>query len=107
MNGSGIGGAGSQSRRLARNGCALFAAICLLCACTQMTPQWDAKFGDSVRSAVAQQTIDPEASRNDDPVAGIDGRAAHQATNRYQKSFQEPPPPAPLFQVMGAGGGGQ
>jgi len=68
---------------------------------TPYTPRLDAQFGDAVRQARAQQTIDPEAGRNDDPVAGIDGTAAQHTIERYEKSFQEPPP---TFNVLGIGG---
>lgn len=54
------------------------------------TPHYDARFGDAVRAAVAQQTINPDASRNTDPVAGLDGKAAEQTMNNYDKSFRTP-----------------
>lgn len=82
------------------------ATVCLLGGCTAMTPGWDARFGDSVRMATATQVMHPDASRNANPVNGIDGRAASESTKRYYKSFQEPPPPAPLFQILGTGGAG-
>jgi len=62
----------------------------LLAACSATTPQWDAHFGDATRIAQAQQIIAPAAARNADPVAGMDGRAAAQAQQHYQKSFAEP-----------------
>ena len=54
------------------------------------TPHYDARFGDAVRAAVAQQTINPDASKNTDPVAGLDGKAAEQTMNNYDKSFSKP-----------------
>jgi hypothetical protein len=66
------------------------AIAALLAACAATTPQWDAHFGDATRIALAQQVIAPAAVRNADPVAGMDGRAAAQAQQRYQKSFAEP-----------------
>jgi hypothetical protein len=83
----------------------LIAALFLLNACAQPPTNWDARFGDTVRMAIAQQTLEPEASKNTDPVAGIDGRAAGEALERYQESFQKPPPPPPLFQIMTSGSG--
>ena len=77
---------------------------CLLSACAQTTPQWDANFGNSVRAAFAQQIINPDASQNPDPVSGMDGRAAHDAMGRYQKSFKEPAPQPNVF-TIGVGGG--
>ena len=77
------------------------AAVCLLSACVPTTPQWDANFGNSVRTAVAQQILNPEASQNPDPVSGMDGRAAREAIVRYQKSFKEPPPQPNVFTIGG------
>lgn len=96
----------SKSRRIAARA-ALAILPLTLCACAPLTPHWDAKFGDAVRIAVAQQTLNPEASRNTEPVNGIDGRPAAEAVKRYQKSFQDPPPPSPLFQILSGTGSGQ
>ena len=52
----------------------------------------------SVWLALAAQVIDANASRNPDPVAGIDGKAAQQGYARYQKSFSDPPP-QPTFVI--------
>ena len=73
------------------------AACVLLAGCVHTTPDWDAHFGDNARIALAQQVAQPLAARNADPVAGMDGRAARGAYERYQKSFSEPAQqPAPL-----------
>lgn len=79
-------------------------AACLLSACAPTTPQWDANFGNSVRTAFAQQIINPDASQNPDPVTGMDGRAARETIDRYQKSFSEPAPQPNIF-TIGVGGG--
>lgn len=88
---------------------ALLAGIAagLLSACAPTTPQWDATFGNSVRAAVAQQILNPEASQNQDPVSGMDGRAAHEAVGRYQKSFKQPEPQPNVFTIGVGGGSGQ
>ena len=83
---------------------AALVAAGLLSACVPTTPQWDANFGNSVRAAVAQQILNPEASQNPDPVSGMDGRAAREAVVSYQKSFKEPPPQPNIF-TIGVGGG--
>lgn len=59
------------------------------CAETR-TPHYDQHFGEAVREAVAQQTINPDASSNTDPVAGLDGKAANETINNYDKSFASP-----------------
>lgn len=55
------------------------------------TPELDAKFGDAVRAARQNQTLNPTASANKDPVLGVDGKAAVSAMDRYQESFKSPP----------------
>ncbi|HTD04524.1 hypothetical protein [Undibacterium sp.] len=80
-------------------------ALLALTACAQITPHADAVFGDTVRIAIAQQTMDPDASKNADPVSGMDGRAARDAVDRYHKSFKEPTPHPSVF-TIGIGSGG-
>lgn len=67
------------------------------------TPLWDARFGDPVRVIAAQQVIDPDASRNTNPVKGVDGKAAQAAMGEYQRSFTQPQPEATAF-TIGVGG---
>jgi len=59
--------------------------------CTSATPYLDSKIGHAVNAAKAQQTINPEASRNTDPVSGLDGKAGKESMDRYQDSFKAPP----------------
>jgi uncharacterized protein YceK len=79
----------------------LAAATLSGCASTvvRTTPQWDGHFGADVRAALAQQTIHPDAGRNADPVAGMDGRAGRSAYERYQKASSEPVPQPSSFTV--------
>ena len=85
------------------------AAACLgtfaaLGGCMTSTPQWDANFGNSVTQLRAMQTANPDASLNQDPVAGIDGPAADSAMQNYGKSFDAPTPPTNVFTIgVGAG----
>ena len=69
-------------------------AACMLAACVlqppSSTPQWDRHFGESARMTLARQIIEPEAGRNPDPVAGMDGKAARAAYDRYQKAGGDP-----------------
>jgi hypothetical protein len=46
--------------------------------------------------------VNPEASRNTDPVAGIGGTPADSAIDEYHNSFKAPPP---TFTVINIGGG--
>jgi hypothetical protein len=74
--------------------------------CLATSPRLDARFGDSVNIAKAQQTLNPEASKNRNVVAGIDGKAAQDTILRYHESFKSPPPPANVF-TIGVSSGGQ
>lgn len=75
-------------------------------ACLSTSPRLDARFGDAVNVAKAQQTLNPDASRNRNVVAGMDGKAAQETMVRYRESFKNPPPPANVF-TIGVGTGGQ
>ena len=70
----------------------VLALLGALPACTHSAPVWEKTFGQSVRAAVTAQTMHPDAVRNADPVAGIDGRAAVAAQKRYEASFRAPGP---------------
>ena len=48
----------------------------------------DQNFGNAVRAAIAQQTINPDASRNRDPVTGIDGKAGVGAVDSYHQTYE-------------------
>ena len=82
----------------------LFAALTVsLFAGCAVTPNLDNQFGESVNLAKAQQTINPDAPRNTDPVRGIDGVAAKAALDRYHESFKTPP--ATNIFTINVGGG--
>ena len=75
-------------------------------ACCATSPRLDARFGDSVNVAKAQQTLNPDASKNRNVVAGMDGKSAQETMVRYRDSFKNPPPPANVF-TIGVSGSGQ
>ena len=72
-----------------------------LAACTTLTPNLDRDFGQAVNQAKAQQTLNPDASLNTDPVAGLDGVAADAAIDNYTKSVRTPPEPARVINIGG------
>ncbi|MDO9051468.1 MAG: hypothetical protein Q7U70_08260 [Methylotenera sp.] len=85
---------------------ALFSAV-VLAGCATNTPYIDEHFGEAVNAAKAQQTINPDASLNTDPVAGVDGQVADAAVDRYHKSFVQPPVTTNVFNIgVGTGSGG-
>ncbi len=79
------------------------ASICLaalLSACST-TPHYDASFGDAVRQSRQRMTLNPDAGQREVQVAGMDGKAAHEAIRLYQDSFKAPPPVVNVIQIGG------
>lgn len=74
--------------------------LVLAAACTSPTPNYDARFGDAVRQARLAQTLHPGLVSTD-PVAGMDGKSAEAAVQRYQDSFRAPPPVTSVIQIGG------
>jgi hypothetical protein len=90
----------------------VLASLSVLTACSSApaqdrTPYLDSQFGNAVNMAKAQQTLNPNASQNRDTVAGIDGRAAREAVERYESTFQKPQPQPNVFGIGVGGSGGQ
>jgi len=76
-------------------------ALSLISGCMSLSPHFDQQVGLAVNTSKAQQIINPDASRNTDPVAGIGGTPADSAIDEYHKSFVAPPP---TFTVINIGG---
>ncbi|HEU4924294.1 MAG TPA: hypothetical protein VFT23_14605 [Burkholderiales bacterium] len=77
-------------------------ALFLSGGCVSPSPHFDGQVGLAVNTAKARQTLNPDASRNADPVAGIGGTPAAFAIGEYHNSFKAPPP---TFQVIGGSTG--
>lgn len=78
--------------------------ILALCGCAATTtPATDARLGEALNLMKAQQTINPNASQNPDPVAGVDGKAAKGALDNYRDSFRKPPTEPPSIFAIGSG----
>lgn len=65
------------------------------------TPHLDQYFGQAVNQAKAQQTLNPDASRNTDPVAGIDGKAGQAVIDRYYEGMKQEAAPATIINIGG------
>lgn len=78
------------------------AILVTLAGCVSPAPYVESQMGHAVNAAKAQQTLNPDASKNPDPVAGIDGRAARSSVERYEDSFKAPPP---TFEVININSG--
>ncbi|GAB3417406.1 hypothetical protein NX774_14725 [Massilia agilis] len=75
-----------MATRLIPTGIALLALALAGC---RTSPRIDDHFGEAVRANLAAQALRPEASGNTNPAAGVDGRAARAAQQRYEKSFEQ------------------
>lgn len=62
-------------------------------------------FGKAYQAAIANQTLNPDASTNLSPVTGMDGKSAEKIMELYKKTFEkEQPAPTYIFNVgQGAG----
>lgn len=94
------------------NKLAITLPLFLLAACSTATPNYDMKFGDAVREAKLKMTINPDAGKNPDQVAGMDGKAVRESIILYQDTFKKPPPAVNVINIggglnTGAGGGGK
>lgn len=79
----------------------LFLMVLALAGCvSSRTPQFDARFGQSVNAAKAAQTRDPQAAAKAPAPDGLDGPAANESIQRYRDSFKAPPP---TFVIFGGG----
>jgi hypothetical protein len=84
------------------------AAALLLGGCAaSVTPNYDARFGDAVRQARAQMTLNPGAGTAAAAATGLDGKAAREAVILYQDTFKAPPPVVNVINICGAAGAGR
>jgi hypothetical protein len=61
------------------------------------SPEWDARFGESLRLLQATQLITPDApTRHGQMVPPSDGRSVSEAMLRLTESYRSPPPSSAL-----------
>lgn len=73
--------------------------VVMLGGCASQSPMVDRHFGEAVVAARAMQTVDPDASRAPAAPAGLDGRAARAALERYHESFKTPAETSKVFNI--------
>ena len=82
------------------------ATIALLAGCSTTTPNYDAHFGEAVRTARMQMTINPDAGKTvgvgTDGAIGMDGRATQQTMERYEQSYKTPPQVVNVINIGGS-----
>jgi hypothetical protein len=71
----------------------------VLAGCVSTTPHLDEQHGAATILTRAQQTLYPDASRNTNPVKGLDGKAAKGALDNYRDSFRQPPSEAEVISI--------
>jgi len=72
--------------------------VIMLSGCALGPTRLEADYGRSISLAKSNQTLDAAAQQNLAPVYGFDGKAAVGTLERYQTSFEKPPPP-PAFVI--------
>lgn len=70
-----------------------------LAGCASGPSRVEMDYGTSHNLAKFNQTYNPEAEKNLDPVTGIDAQTADKIVEKYQKSFERPLPAAPTFAI--------
>lgn len=70
--------------------------VLFLVGCTAKQSRLKDDYGNSHRIAIANQTLNPEAEKNLEPVEGLDGQAGNAIIKRYQEGFEKPSP-KPIF----------
>jgi hypothetical protein len=85
---------------------ALTLVLVIVAGCST-TPNYDAKFGDAVRDARMQMTLNPDAGSNTDQALGLDGKSAREAMVLYQGTFKAPPPVTNVINIGGSIGNGK
>lgn len=63
-------------------------AGCASTSSSELTTNW----GTSIARAKSNQILNHEASKNLDPVVGVDGKSAENILKRYEKSFEKVAP---------------
>ena len=66
------------------------ALLFAIAGCAPTTPNLDRHFGEGLNLAKAQQTLNPQAGRNLDPVSGIDNKAASGIVSQYAAGYARP-----------------
>lgn len=82
--------------------CCVGAVMFLAVGCAPSRVAMD--YGTSFELQKYNQILNPEAEKNLEPVVGIDGRAAQNIEDKYQKSFEQPQQSTTSYQFNIGGG---
>ena len=61
-------------------------------------------YGTSFKLLKLNQISNPDAEKNSEPVAGLDGKAAQASIEKFRKDFEKPAPPTPYSFSIGISG---
>ena len=86
---------------------ALAVTAMVFTGCATEPSRVEMDYGTSFKLAKYNQTLNPHAEKNLEPVTGIDGKAGDKIVEKYQKSFERPLPTAPTFSITVPGVGAQ
>ena len=82
--------------------CCVGAVMFLAIGCAPSRVAMD--YGTSFELQKYNQTLNPEAEKNLEPVVGIDARAAQNIEDKYQKSFEQTQQSTTSYQFNIGGG---
>jgi hypothetical protein len=67
----------------------LVAILLISAGCANIPTRLEMDYGTSFKLSKFNQTLNPEAEKNLEPVTGFDGGAAQATIGRYRKGFEE------------------
>ena len=67
----------------------MIAAFSLTIGCAWQESRVAMDYGTSYQLQIYNQTLNPEAAKNQAPVTGMNGQAAQNATEKYRKGFEK------------------
>ena len=71
---------------------ALAVITLFLAGCATEPSRVEMDYGTSYKLAIHNQTLNPDAEKNIDPVYGLEGLIAEKNVEKYRKSFDRPLP---------------
>lgn len=83
---------------------ALVGTALLLTGCATQMSRLEMDYGTSHKLAIMNQTLDPKAEKNLEPVYGLDGPIAQKVMDKYSKEFEKSAPPPSYIINLGGGG---
>ena len=84
----------------------IVAAFSLTVGCAWQESRVAMDYGTSHQLQKYNQTLNPEAAKNQTPVTGMSGQAAQSASDKYQKGFEKESQTSTSYQInVGSMGG--